>query len=217
LAGHGIRVLAKVDRIAGISDRDWNVLTLEKEETAVSTKQMPVLDDRQGEQMLAEIEKAKLAGDSVGGLISCKVHGFPAGIGTPIFDGLENRLAQALFGIPAVKGLEFGNGFAAAELCGSENNDAFRMQGGRVVTTTNHHGGILGGISSGMPIRFRLAVKPTASIYQPQQSVSLSERIDAELQIRGRHDPCIVLRAVPVVEAMTALVLCDMLAEEGKL
>ena len=134
-----------------------------------------------------------------------------------MFDGLENRLAAALFGIPAVKGLEFGAGFAASRCRGSENNDPFTAEDGRVVTMSNHAGGILGGISTGMPLVFQLAMKPTPSISKPQHTVSLPNLEDAELVVRGRHDPCIAHRAVPVAEAVTAAVLLDVLLENGGL
>ena len=136
-------------------------------------------------------------GDSVGGVVECFATGLPAGLGDPMFDGVENRVARALFGIPAVRGVEFGAGFAAADMRGSAHNDPFRMEGGRVVTETNRHGGALGGITSGMPLVVRAAFKPTPSIALAQRSVSLSRREDAPLQIRGRHDPCVVPRAVP--------------------
>jgi chorismate synthase len=164
-----------------------------------------------------DIAAAKAAGDSVGGIVSAEVTGLPVGLGGPMFDGIDGALAQALFGIPGIKGVEFGNGFAAAALRGSENNDAFTVVDGRVVTETNRHGGVLGGMTSGMPLTFRLALKPTPSIFLPQRSVDLATGEPATLQVRGRHDPCIALRAVPVVEALTALTVLDALlvAETG--
>ena len=153
----------------------------------------------------------KADGDSVGGTIECAVTGLPAGLGEPIFDGMENRIARILFGIPAVKGLEFGSGFAGSAMRGSENNDAFCVQDGTIRTVTNHHGGILGGITSGMPLLFRAAFKPTPSIAKAQQSVRLSDKTETELAIKGRHDPCIVPRAVPCVEAASAIAVLDAL------
>ena len=180
---------------------------------SVAAKPFPVLDDQAGERMQALILEARQNLDSVGGVIECAATGLPAGLGDPMFDGVENRLASALFGIPAVKGVEFGDGFAAARAHGSENNDPFVMEGGRVAAETNHAGGILGGITNGMPVVLRTAMKPTPSIARPQRTVSLSAGENADLVIHGRHDPCIAHRAVPVVEAVTAAVLLDLLLE----
>ncbi len=164
----------------------------------------------------SEILKAKAEGDSVGGTIVCKVTGLPAGLGGALFDGLETPLAGALFAIPGVKGVEFGNGFASALLKGSENNDAFTVQDGRVMTTSNRHGGLLGGRTTGMPLVFRVALKPTPTIFKPQPSVDLATLTPAVCEMKGRHDPCIVRRAVPVVEAVAAFVLADaLLADEA--
>ena len=165
--------------------------------------------------MQALILQAREAQDSVGGIVECAAIGVPAGLGTPMFDGVENRLAAALFGIPAVKGVEFGLGFGSARLHGSENNDPFTIQDGQISTETNHAGGILGGITTGMPLILRTAIKPTPSSGQPQRTVSLSANAPTELSIQGRHDPCIAHRAVPVVEAVTAIVLLDLLMEEN--
>lgn len=163
------------------------------------------------EQCLAE---AKAAGDSVGGVIACSCQGVPPGLGEPMFGGMENRIAQAVFAIPAVKGVEFGSGFAAAAMHGSENNDPFYFdEYGVVRTRGNHHGGILGGITSGMPIQFRAAFKPTPSIGLEQDSVNLTTHENVKLTVRGRHDPCIVLRAVPCVEAAAAVAIYDALLE----
>jgi len=163
------------------------------------------------EDPFSAIEEARSRGDSVGGIIECVVTGLPAGIGEPMFDGLENRIAQAVFAVPAVKGIEFGRGFEAGRICGSENNDEFYYDGGQVKTRTNHHGGILGGISSGMPVVFRAAVKPTPSIAIEQNSISYSRGEDAVLAVRGRHDPCIVPRALPCIEAAAAIAVYDLM------
>lgn len=160
-------------------------------------------------EMLAAIDEARAAGDSVGGIVECVIEGIPAGIGEPMFDGMESRIAQAVFGIPAVKGIEFGCGFKCAGLRGSENNDAFEVSDGKIRTRTNNHGGILGGITSSMPIVFRAAFKPTPSIGIEQDSVNVKTLENVKLSIRGRHDPCIVPRAVPCVEAAAAAAVYD--------
>ena len=157
------------------------------------------------------IEEVKDEGDSLGGIIKCTVSGMYAGVGDPIFDGVENRISQAVFGIPAVKGIEFGAGFAAASMKGSENNDPFVIDGeGNVRTETNNSGGILGGITSGGDITLRVAFKPTPSIAKEQKSISYSKGESENLVVKGRHDPCIVPRAVPVVEAAVAIAILDM-------
>ena len=162
---------------------------------------------------MGDAQAAKLRGDSVGGVIECVADGLPAGLGAPMFGGVENRLAAALFGIPAVRGVEFGSGFSAASLLGSENNDEYFVKGGQIRTRTNHHGGVLGGLTTGMPLVLRVAIKPTPSIALPQKSVDLRSLEEVDLTIDGRHDACIVPRAVPVVEAVTACVLLDLLME----
>lgn len=161
---------------------------------------------------LETVEEARLDADSVGGVIECVIEGVPAGYGNPMFGGVENKIASCVFGIPAVKGVEFGAGFEAARMRGSENNDEFYYEeDGRVRTRTNNHGGILGGITTGMPIVFRAAFKPTPSIGKPQKSISFSEKKDAVLEIKGRHDPCVVMRAVPCVEAAAAITVLDII------
>jgi chorismate synthase len=164
-----------------------------------------------GETMQEKIATAKADGDSVGGIIECAVTGLPIGLGDPMFDSMESRISQIVYGIPAVKGVEFGAGFQVAQMQGSENNDDYAISDGEVITTTNHCGGILGGITNGMPLLFRAAVKPTPSIYKTQQSISINRMEEVPLQIQGRHDPCIVPRAVPVVEAAAAIAIYDLI------
>ena len=163
------------------------------------------------------IEKARQSGDSLGGIIEVIALGVPAGLGEPVFDTLEGELSKAFFAIPAVKGVEFGAGFSVAHLKGSENNDPFTVREGRVLTTSNRAGGALGGITTGMPVVARIAVKPTPSISQPQRSIDLQAMSVTELAVSGRHDPCIVPRAVVVAEAAMAVVLCDLTIRAGKL
>ena len=218
LARRGIVVGAHIAAIAGIADRVFDpVHTDAVQLAALEREAFAVLDADAALKMQRAIAGAADEGDSVGGVIECMTVGMPAGVGSPIFEGVENRLAAALFGIPAVKGLEFGAGFAAAAWKGSQNNDAFCVEDGSVRTKTNYHGGILGGITSGMPIVVRVGVKPTPSIAKRQNSVNIGSLCEQALQIEGRHDPCIVPRAVPCVEAVVAIVLLDMLVSEGKL
>ena len=209
LESKGITVDARIESIAGIRDDSPFM-------ASVADKQFPVVDDAIGEQMREAIRAARAEGDSVGGVIECVVRGVPAGIGEPMFDGIENQIARAVFAVPAVKGIEFGAGFAAANMRGSENNDPFTVRDGRIETLTNNAGGILGGISNGMPVVFRAAVKPTPSIAKEQQSVNLNTMQPEALSITGRHDPCIVPRAVPVIEAAAALAISDLILGESK-
>ncbi|MBA4347336.1 MAG: chorismate synthase, partial [Clostridiales bacterium] len=215
LARRNIFVGAHLASVAGIADEAFSMHPTHAQFDEIAQKDFPVISDTQGCIMQEAILTASHAADSVGGVIECAAIGFPGGIGNPMFDGIENRLSAAIFGIPAVKGLEFGAGFTSAAMHGSENNDPFRIdENGGVTTTTNHAGGILGGISTGQPIVLRVAMKPTPSITKAQQTVSLSKKENAELVVHGRHDPCIAHRAVPVVEAVTALVLLDFLLEQ---
>ena len=205
LEAEGIRIRAHIAAIGGIPDEG-------NPEESVAEKEFPTLSDVQGEKMRALIAGKRAEGDSVGDVIECAVLGLPAGLGDPMFDGMENRIAKIVFGIPAVKGLEFGDGFAAAERTGSWSNDAFVPgEDGRLRTETNHAGGILGGITNGMPLIFRAALKPTPSIARTQKSVNLETGEPAELNVPGRHDPCIVPRAVPCIEAAAALAVTDAL------
>nr|WP_325223129.1 chorismate synthase [uncultured Oscillibacter sp.] len=213
LARRGIFVGAHLASVAGICDRPFPLYPTAALFSEIAAKPFPVLDEAAGERMRAAILEAKNDLDSVGGVIECAAAGLPAGLGEPMFGGVENRLAAALFGIPAVKGVEFGEGFRAAELRGSENNDPFTVENGEIRAETNRAGGILGGITTGMPLVLRAAVKPTPSIGRPQKTVRLSAMEAAELTVHGRHDPCVAHRAVPVAEAVTAAVLLDMLLE----
>ena len=199
-----ITIDARIAAIAGI----WDEKPFDR---TVAEKEFPVLDDAAAGKMLAVIKEAREAGDSVGGIVECVAHGVPAGIGEPMFDGLENQIAKICFAIPAVKGIEFGAGFAAASMRGSEHNDPFFIENGKIRTITNNAGGILGGISDGMPLIFRIAIKPTPSIGRTQQSVNLETMLPDTLAVIGRHDPCIVPRAVPVTEAAAALAIYDLL------
>lgn len=206
----GVKVQAHIYELAGVRDIPFDPITIT--DARPGEKVFPVISDACGEEMQAEIEKARMAADSVGGIVECAVTGMPAGLGDPMFDGVENQLARNIFGVPAVKGLEFGNGFACAKLRGSQNNDPYTIdENGKIVTTSNNNGGILGGITSGMPILFRVVVKPTSSIGKEQQSVNLNTMQPEKLVVHGRHDPCIVPRAVPVIEAVTAITMLDIL------
>lgn len=213
LEKQGITIGAHISTIAKIFDTPFHPLGESKETLQrIASSAFPVIDMAAGEKMLELIKEAKNNEDSVGGTIECIVNGLPAGIGSPMFSGLENIISSAVFAVPAVKGIEFGNGFEGTCLRGSEYNDSFyQSDDGTIRTKTNHHGGILGGISSGMPLLFRVAVKPTPSIGQMQSSVSLSQHKDTTLSIHGRHDPCILPRAVPCIEAVTAIALADQL------
>ena len=204
LEREGIKVWSHIASIGDVADEGaWP--------SADAGREFPTLSAERGEQMRRAIADARSAGDSLGGVIECAVVGAPAGLGDPMFDGMENRLAAICFGIPAVKGVEFGAGFASARMRGSENNDAFAVKNGKVVTRTNHSGGILGGITTGMPIEFAVAIKPTPSIAIPQQTVDLRTMEQTQIMIGGRHDPCIVPRAVPCVEAAAAIAVYDAL------
>lgn len=215
LRRRGIFLGAHIASIEGVSDAPFDPLTVSEADFAhIASSEFPVFHEEAGIRMQEAIAKARQEQDSVGGVIECAIVGLPAGLGEPMFDGMENRLAQMLFSIPAVKGVDFGAGFSAAALRGSAHNDAFYWEGDRVKTRTNHHGGILGGITSGMPLTFRTAIKPTPSIAKTQESIRFSTHESVPLSVQGRHDPCIVPRAIPCVEAAAALVLLDALLEQ---
>lgn len=211
----GIQIRAHISVIAGIADEpvllDWVNPDLD-----LIQSDFPVINRDAGQRMRDAIHASHANGDSVGGVVECIVTGLPAGLGDPMFGGMESRISQIVYGIPAVKGIEFGSGFSGSYLRGSQNNDPFTAVNGRIVTTTNNAGGILGGITNGMPLVFRTAIKPTPSIGKPQQTVSLSTGEAKTLLIQGRHDPCIVPRAVPVIEAAAAIAVFDAyLAQKG--
>ena len=206
----GIHIGAHIASVGNITDDRFDSVNVSKNDF-VGNKAFPVINDEKGEEMKNLIRQVRADGDSIGGTVECAVCGLEAGLADTLYGGIESRISSAVFAIPAVKGIEFGMGFEASKLRGSENNDAFCMKDGKIVTKTNNHGGILGGISSGMPIIFRAAFKPTPSISKEQESVSLSKMENTVLSVKGRHDPCIVKRAVVCIEAATATALADIL------
>jgi chorismate synthase len=212
LASIGIEVLAHTIEIGGIKavEKGYDEI---KETVEINT--LRCADPEAAEEMMKVIEKARAEGDSVGGIIECFAINIPAGLGEPVFDTMEGDMAKAMFSIPAVKGIEFGSGFSSARKKGSENNDPFRIEKGKVITATNNAGGILGGISNGMPVVLRVVVKPTPSISKKQDTVDLKTMTDSIIEISGRHDACIVPRAVPVVEAMVAVTITDFARRAG--
>ena len=221
LRRRGIEIGSHVLKIAGaeIGDRSFDPVGVSPELLdRLSNEYFPVIDPAAKESMRQSIEGARLSQDSVGGTVECAVLGMPVGAGDPIFDGVENRIASIIFGIQAVKGIEFGAGFSEADKRGSENNDPIYMENdGSIRTRTNNSGGILGGIANGMPIIFRAALKPTPSISREQDTVNLADRTNAKLTVTGRHDPCVVPRAAPAVEAAAAVAVLDLLAQSRML
>ena len=202
-----IDIVAYTTGVGGLKAKkieDVKLIKENVENTPIRTADLEI-----AEKMIELIVQAEKEGDSVGGIIECTATNVPIGLGEPVFSSLESDISKAIFSIPAVKGIEFGAGFRVSELKGSENNDAFILQDEKIRTKTNNAGGILGGISTGMPITFRVAIKPTPSIRKKQDSVNILEKKETTIQIEGRHDPCLVPRAVPVVESMTAIVLAD--------
>jgi chorismate synthase len=209
LKRQGIEIISRIKSIGDVED---------EAELSCSTadKPFPTVSDEAGERMQAAIAQAKLHGDSLGGIVECVVLGLPAGVGDPMFGGMENRIASIVFGIPAVKGIEFGAGFNVAKMRGSQNNDVYTVKDGKVETKTNNCGGILGGITNGMPLVFRAALKPTPSISMEQDSININTLEAEKLVVGGRHDPCIVPRAVPVMEAAAAIAVYDALLGRRK-
>lgn len=218
LEHRGITVGAHIIKIKNVTDERFDPVNVTAEQlNSVKTRTFPVTSDEAEAKMREVINAARMDLNSVGGVIECAAVGFPAGVGSPMLDGLENIISRLVFAIPAVKGIEFGNGFDCTDLFGSENNDEFYVQDEKILTKTNNHGGILGGISSGMPIIFRVAFKPTPSISRPQKTVDFKEKRDTELVIKGRHDPCVVPRAVPCVESAMNIALLSALIENPKI
>ncbi|MEE0913743.1 MAG: chorismate synthase [Ruminococcus sp.] len=212
LENKGIKIAAHINSIGTVNDAPFNPVCIEDELIdKLNNSTFALIDGSVEEAMREQVEDARMSLDSIGGTIECAVTGIDAGIGEPMFEGVEGVIAKAVFGVPAIKGIEFGKGFELAQMRGSQSNDPFRYQDGRVVTETNNCGGILGGITNGMPVIFRAAVKPTPSISQKQKTVDLQKKENAELEIHGRHDPCIVPRAVPVIEAVTAIAIINLM------
>ncbi len=206
----GVSVGTHILSCGGVLDREFG--DVKEEINALKNKDFPLLDSGKKEEMVAEILAARSEGDSIGGITQTAIAGLPAGVGEPWFDSLEGVISHAIFSIGGIKGIEFGAGFKTAEMRGSQFNDPMCYKGGRVVTATNNNGGINGGISNGMPIIFNCAVKPTPSIYKPQQTVDFVKMEQTELQISGRHDPAIIRRICPVLNSVAALAVCDMLS-----
>ena len=211
LEKRGIKIAAHIKSIGGVNDKAFEPTEIsDKLIDRLNSSSFALIDEDREEAMRTEVESARKSLDSIGGTIECAVTGLTPGIGEPMFDGVEGVIAKAVFGVPAVKGIEFGKGFELAKMRGSQSNDPFVYMDGRVVTETNNCGGILGGITNGMPVIFTAAIKPTPSIAQKQRTVNLETGENTEREIRVRHDPCIVPRAVPVIEAVTAIALINL-------
>lgn len=209
LAEKGIAVGARISRIADVRDDAVQAYNKEVFE-AWEQSAFPVANAAAGEEMLQRVERARREKDSVGGVVECAIAGMPAGVGEPFFGSVESELSRMMFSIPAVKGIEFGSGFSMAGMRGSEANDSPRMQAGGVTFATNHSGGIMGGITNGMPVVFRVAVRPTPSIGKTQHTVDIDTMRDSEIEIEGRHDACVVPRAVEVVKSCAAIAVMDL-------
>jgi chorismate synthase len=209
LSERHIYIGAHIGRIGHVCDTPCDPVNISADDIVYAG--FPVNDAAAGEEMVKVMIAAAEAGDSIGGIVECAVLGLPQGVGEPMFAGLENMISAAVFSVPAVKGIEFGSGFAAAGMRGSEHNDEYYIKDGGIKHKTNHAGGILGGMSTGMPLIFRVAIKPTPSIFQEQNSVNIKTMENVKLQIKGRHDPSIVPRAVPCIEAAAAIAVIDLL------
>jgi len=212
LKSKGIDIFAHISSIADVCDKPFDMYVSDEIKQKLDCD-YPVIDDLAGQKMKKVVSQARQEGDSVGGTVECMVTGLPAGVGSPMFDGVENKIASIIFGIPAVKGIEFGLGFEASKVRGSQNNDQFYMDGEVAKTKTNNCGGILGGITNGMPVTFKVAFKPTPSIAKAQNTIDFKAKQDTVIEVGGRHDPCVVMRATPVVTAATAIAVLDLLCE----
>lgn len=209
-----IEIGGHILKIGAAEDTPFDPINIQAEALiSLSKSNFSLINPEAEEKMRAEVEAAKADGDSIGGIVEIAVTGLPAGIGGPMFEGVENEIAKAVFGIPAVKGIEFGAGFNFAEMRGSKANDQMYYDGGKVLCATNNNGGITGGLTNSMPIVFRVVIKPTPSIAKPQQTVDLKTGATTELTVHGRHDPCIVPRALPAIEAVTAIAIANLLKE----
>ncbi len=214
LEDKGILIGTHIDSLNGIEDYDFNWDDLENDLRTLNDRQFAVLNDEMAERMMERIKSAREDKDSVGGVLETVISGLPAGIGEPSFSSVESELARAMFSIGAVKGIQFGAGFRFAKMTGSEANDPFRVVDGKIVTLTNNNGGVNGGITNGMPVVFSTVIKPTPSIGKLQETVNFETMENVELEIKGRHDPAIVHRARAVVDALTALVIADLICIE---
>ena len=212
LAKKGIKIGTHIKKCAGVEDADFGDYILDV--NALNNKLFAVLDDKKGEEMIKKIEEAAAQKDSVGGVLETVVTGLPVGVGEPWFDSVESVLSHALFSVPAVKGVEFGAGFNSANMLGSEMNDPFFYDGNTIGTITNNNGGINGGITNGMPVLFKCAIKPTPTIGKEQATIDFTKSENTTIEATGRHDPCIVHRARVVIDSVTALVLCDLLSQK---
>lgn len=216
LAKKGVYAATHIRRIADIEDLPFDPVSITREQAqSLAATRFPLLDESRRGAMEAAVRAAASEGDSVGGVVECAVCGLPAGLGSPMMDTVESRLSSLLFAVPAVKGVSFGAGFELARMRGSEANDAFTVQDGRITTLTNHNGGVLGGITTGSPVVFEAVIKPTASISKPQQTVNLSTMQEETVVVKGRHDACIVPRAAAVIEAAACAAMLDLMTERG--
>lgn len=210
----GVEIGGHILKIGSVEDDRFDLVNVDANTLkSLSKSNFALLNSKAEEKMRAEVEAARSDGDSIGGMLEIAITGLPAGIGGPMFEGVENEIAKAVFGIPAVKGIEFGAGFDFAEMRGSQANDSMFYDNGKVVCLTNNNGGITGGLTNAMPIVFRVVIKPTPSIARPQQTVDLKKGINTEIIVKGRHDPCIVPRALPAIEAVTAIAVANLLNE----